>query len=241
MLQRLILVCVLCLAAAGARAQPVDLLLVLAVDASGSIDPDEFQLQREGYAQAVRDPQVIEAIRSGGAQGAIAIAMVEWGAPGGAATVVPWTRVADEASAARLAADILAAPRSIQSYNAIGDAIDHAARLIREAPLPAERRVIDVSGDGPDNRSLRSAPRARDAAVAAGITINALAISGALPGRYGEPLATSYEREVIGGPGSFVMTVPDRRGFARAILAKLIREIAGLPGPRRVALSPPGE
>ncbi len=126
-------------------------------------------------------------------------------------------------------------------WTSVSGAIDFAVPLFEGNGLAGERRVIDVSGDGPDNRSLRSAPRARDAAVAAGITINALAISGALPGRYGEPLATSYEREVIGGPGSFVMTVPDRRGFARAILAKLIREIAGLPGPRRVALGPTGE
>lgn len=218
----------LVLASLPATAQPaaVDTLLVLAVDASGSIDADEFQLQREGYAEALSHPAVLAAI-AGRPHGAIAVAMVEWGAPGGAATVVDWHRVADAASARILAAAVLAAPRSRQSWNAIGDALDHCAALLRAALFAAAERVIDLSGDGPDLRSLRPAATARDAAVAAGITINALAVAAAgQVTRLGEPLAETYRREVIGGAGAFVMTAEDRRDLARALRAKLVREIA---------------
>ncbi len=217
--------------AATARAQPaaVDALLVLAVDASGSIDEDEFRLQREGYAEALSHPAVLAAI-AGKPQGAIAVAMVEWGSPGGAATVVEFMRVGDAAGAAALSRAVLAAPRSRQSYNAIGDALAHCHQLIAAAPFAAAERVIDLSGDGPDMRSRLPASAARDAAVAAGITINALAVaaSGQVT-RYGEPLARSYEREVIGGPGAFVVSAEDRRDIARALRAKLVREIAGMP------------
>jgi hypothetical protein len=212
---------------AEAQAEAVDLLLVLAVDASGSIDADEFQLQREGLAEAIAHPSVLGAIRSR-PRGAIAVAMVEWGSPGGAATVVPWMRLTP-ANVNDVAAWLRDAPRSTQSYNAIGDAIVHATRLIAEAPFRAAERVIDVSGDGPDLRSLIPAPTARDAAVAAGITINALAIELTPVTRFGEPLRVHYEREVSGGPGAFVMATTDRVDFARAMRAKLVREIAGLP------------
>lgn len=209
------------LAAAPARAaEAVDLLLVLAIDASGSIDAEEFRLQREGCAEALAHPAVLAAIR-GGPQGAIGVALVEWGAPGGAATVVDWMRVADAAGARAAGEAIRAAPRSRQSWNAIGDAIDHAARLIAAAPFRAEERVIDLSGDAPDMRGLRPAGAARDDAVAAGITVNALAILGGTP-----DLVAIYEREVIGGPGAFVMAAEGRADFARAMRAKLVREIA---------------
>lgn len=215
--------------AGGAIAQPrpeVDLLLVLAVDASGSIDPDEFRLQREGYAEALAHPAVLAAI-AGKPRGAIGVAMVEWGSPGGAETVVDWHRVADAASARTLAEAVLDAPRSRQSWNAIGDALDHCARILAAAPFRAAEKVIDLSGDGPDLRSLRPATAARDDAVAAGIAINALAVAAAgQVTRYGEPLAETYRREVIGGPGAFVVTAEDRRDIARALRAKLIREIA---------------
>ena len=205
----------------------VDLLLALAVDASGSIDADEFQLQREGYAEALSHPAVLAAIGSK-PRGAVAVAMVEWGSPGGAATVLDWTRLSsDAASARRLAEALLAAPRSRQSWNAIGDALDHCAAMIHAAPFRARERVIDLSGDGPDLRSLRSAAAARDDAVAAGITVNALAVAAAgQVTRAGEPLAETYRREVIGGPGAFVATAEDRRDIARALRAKLVREIA---------------
>ena len=209
-----------------AQAAPaVDLLLVLAMDASGSIDADEFRLQRDGLAEAFLHPSVLAAV-TGGARGAIAVAMVEWGSPGGAATVVDWMAVRDAASARALAEAIRQAPRSLQSYNAIGDAIAHATALIAAAPVRAEERVIDVAGDGPDMRSVLPAPEARDRAVDRGITVNALAIEVSPVTRFGEPLRLHYEREVIGGPGAFVMVAETRADFARAMRAKLIREIA---------------
>jgi hypothetical protein len=212
--------------AVPARAAQVDLLLALVVDASGSIDADEFALQRQGYAEALADPSVIAAARSGVA-GAIAVCMIEWGSPGGAATVVPWMELRDVATAAALGDAIRTAPRSPQSYNAIGDAIDHAARTIAAAPMRAERRVIDLSGDGPDMRSLRPAPLARDDAVAAGITINAIAIDGGF-----RNVRAAYERDVIGGDGAFIMEAADRADLFRALRAKLVREIAARPAGR---------
>ncbi|WP_424813894.1 DUF1194 domain-containing protein [Roseococcus sp. YIM B11640] len=213
--------------AAPARAQEaVDLLLVLAMDASGSIDEDEFRLQREGYADALAHPQVLAAIRSK-RRGAVAIAILEWGSPGASAAIVDWRRVADAASAQALGEALLKAERSPQSYNAIGDALDHAGRLLRAAPFAADQQVIDLSGDGPDLRSLRRAPDVRDELVARGVVINALAIAASgMVTRFGERLEETYRREVIGGPGAFVATAEDRRDIARALRAKLVREIA---------------
>jgi hypothetical protein len=212
--------------AAPAAAQPgaVDLLLVLAVDASGSIDADEFELQREGIAEAIASAPVLAAIRSG-PRGAVGIAMVEWGAPAGAATVVEWLRVSDAASAGAAAEAMRHAPRSRQSWNAIGDALVHCGDLLRRAPWPAAERTVDVSGDGPDMRSLVAAPAARDALVADGVVVNGLAIEASSSWRDGR-LAALYERDVMGGPGAFVMRAEDRRDFARALRAKLVREIA---------------
>ena len=214
------------LLARPAAAQPaaLDLLLVLAVDASGSIDADEFELQREGIAEALAHPAVLAAIRSG-RRGAIGVAMVEWGSPAGAATVVEWMRVADAATARAAAEAMKTAARSPQSFNAIGDAITHGMALLADAPWWAEARTIDVSGDGPDMRSRTPAPQARDLAVAAGITVNGLAIEAGSNWRDGV-LAAAYERTVIGGAGAFVVRAEDRRDFARAMRAKLIREIA---------------
>jgi len=209
--------------AAPARAAEADLLLALVVDASGSIDGSEFALQRQGYAEALTDPSVVAAAQSG-MVGTIAVTMIEWGAPGGAATVVPWMELRDAGSAAALGAAIRAAPRSAQSYNAIGDAIDHAAREIAAAPMRAGRKVIDLSGDGPDIRSLRPAPVARDDAVEAGITINAIAIDGGF-----RNVRAAYERDVIGGIGAFVMDATDRTDLFRALRAKLVREISARP------------
>jgi len=213
------------LAGGAALAQPaaLDLLLVLAVDASGSIDADEFRLQREGCAEALTHPSVLSAIAAG-QRGAIGAALVEWGAPGGAATVVDWQRVSGAESARRLAQSVVDAPRSPQSWNAIGDALDHAAALIARAPWDARERVIDLSGDAPDMRSLRPVEAARRAAAARGIVVNALAIEGSRPG-----LAGIYEDTVIAGDGAFVMAAESRADFARAMRAKLVREIAARP------------
>jgi hypothetical protein len=217
------------LAAAASRAQgaEVDTLLVLAVDASGSIDEGEFALQREGIAEAIAHPAVLAAIRSR-PRGAIGVAMVEWGSPGGAETVVQWLRVADPASAEAAAQAMRDAPRSRQSFNAIGDALALAGTLLDNAPWRAAERTIDVSGDGPDMRSLLPAPMVRDSLVAQGVVVNGLAIEVGSNWRDGR-LAALYERDVMGGPGAFVMRAEDRRDFARAIRAKMVREIAGAP------------
>lgn len=221
-------------------AETVDLLLALCVDGSGSIDEEEFRLQRGGYAQAFTDPRVLNAIRSG-PQGAIAVAYVEWGTPAAPRTVLDWTIIKDQATAEAWADRLLKEPRRPQSYNAIGDALAHATAMIRGSPIKAERGVIDLSGDGPDLRSVKPAQVARDEAVAAGITVNALAIfkpgSGNVGGLRGEPLDQHYERAVIGGPGAFVQIAEDFKSFGQAILQKLVREIASLPAPTRTALS----
>ena len=209
---------------AAAQAPPVDLCLVLAADASGSIDAEEFRLQREGYAAAFLDERLVAAMTDGPAR-AIAVAFVEWGSPGAPDTVMPWMRIADRESAGLFGGALAIAPRSRQSYNAIGDAIAHAHALIAACPFPGGRGVIDVSGDGPDMRSNLPAPVARERAVAAGITINALAI-GLRPVGGGIPLEEAYRRDVIGGPGAFVATAESRAAFAAAIYNKLIREVA---------------
>ncbi len=221
------LLLVVALLPARAGAPPVDLLLVLCVDASGRIDPEEFRFQREGYATAIADPRILRAIASG-RRGAIAVAFVEWGTPGGPRTVVNWGRIHDQATADAYAARILAAPRTPQSYNALGDAIAHAMTMIRSSPIPGDKAVIDVSGDGPDNRSHVPAPVARDEAVRAGMTINALVVvkEGSSIAERGERLVASYTRDVIGGPGAFVVVARDYPDFAQAIFNKMIREIA---------------
>lgn len=207
----------------AAAREAVDVLLVLAMDASGSISPEDFLLQREGYAEALTDPRVVAAIRSK-PLGSVAIAVIEWGSPGGSQTTVTWRRVHDLGSAQALAAAVLDAPRTTQSYNAIGDAIHHASHLLREGPFTADQMVIDVSGDGPDMRSYRPSPVARDIVVRRGMVVNALAIAG--PMRGGETLEDHYRRDVMGGPGAFVITAESRRDIARALRAKLIREIS---------------
>jgi hypothetical protein len=211
---------------------PVDLALILAVDASGSIDPAEFQLQKEGIAAAITNDEVLQAIGSG-RHDRIAIALVEWGSPGGAAIVVAWMFVEDRASAEAFAVALLAAPRSQQSYNALGDAMHLSTALFETCACKATRRVIDISGDNPDNRSNVPAPLARDAAVAAGITVNALAIlNNDSIGASGRPhLVEVYERDVIGGFGAFVTTANSRADFARALRQKMIMEIAAVELP----------
>ena len=216
----------LCFWLAPAQAQTeVDTALVLAVDSSGSIDADEFKLQKEGIAQAITNARVLDAVRSGPNR-RIAIAYVEWGGPGTAQTIVKWHVVSSQETAEEFAAAVIAAPRSTQSYNAIGDAIDHGVELLKACPCKPTRRVIDISGDNADMRSLRPAPVARDAAVAQRITINALAVLSS-GGSGGHPdLVGYYETNVIGGRGAFVLPAKGRDDFVRAMREKMILEVA---------------
>ena len=213
------------IAAAPVSAQPapqaqVDLQLVLAVDASGSVDQERFDLQKRGYAAAFLSHEVLDAIRSGPSR-AIAVTVVQWTGPALQVQVVPWTRVGDEESIAALADVIGAVPRRLFSGGtSISGAIDYAMTLWGQSPYVGARRVIDVSGDGANNRG-RPAAEARDDAVRAGVAINGLPILALEP-----DLDRYYEDNVIGGPGAFVIAAKSYDNFADAVLKKLINEIA---------------
>jgi Protein of unknown function (DUF1194) len=205
----------------------VDLQLVLAVDVSGSVNQARFELQRDGYVAAFRSTRVLETIRSGPHQ-AIAVTMAQWTGPALQVHAVPWMRIADEGSAEAFATAVAGAPRHLfGGGTSISGAIDYAATLFRETRFSGSRRVIDVSGDGSNNRG-RLVNLARDEAVAAEIGINGLPILALEP-----DLDDYYERNVIGGPGAFVIAAKDYESFAGAILKKLITEIAGNDGAGR--------
>ncbi len=210
-----------------ALAEAVDVELVLAADGSGSIDDDELALQRRGYAEAITSREVLDVVR-GGYHGTIAIAYVEWGAAASQHTIVDWTLIHDEASAAAFAEKLVSEPRAAFGHNSISAVIDYSVRMIEGNGFEGVKKVIDVSGDGP-NIGGRPVWEARDDAVARGITINALVI--ARPGGYsmtmgGEALAQHYERDVIGGLGAFVMTADETTSFATAVRRKMVQEIA---------------
>ncbi|HLI19973.1 MAG TPA: DUF1194 domain-containing protein [Stellaceae bacterium] len=205
---------------------PVDVELVLAVDASGSVNQTRFDLQKHGYAQAFRNPKVIDAITAGANQ-AIAVAMVQWTGPTLHVQVIDWTRVSDAASAQALAAAIDASTRHLYGGGtSLSGAIDISMLMLAASPYRATRRVIDISGDGSNNRG-RPAEDARDAAVKAGVTINGLPITWIEPG-----LADYYRNSVIGGPGAFVISIDSYDNFADAIVEKLVTEISRLAPPR---------
>jgi hypothetical protein len=214
----------------GARAQPaVDLQLVLAVDASGSVDQVRFELQKRGYVAAFRHARVLQAIRSGPNQ-AIAVTMMQWTGPMMQVPVVGWRLVGDGESANAFATEIDRVPRQLfGGGTSISGAIDYAATLFPRSPYRALRRVIDVSGDGSNNRG-RPVTLARDEAVTGGIGINGLPILALEP-----DLDRYYYDSVIGGPGAFVIAAQSYETFGEAILKKLITEIAA--SDRRVPIA----
>jgi hypothetical protein len=223
-LRRLVLA-ILLASAADVSAQAdvgVDLELVLAIDSSGSVDFGESELQMGGIANALRDPEVIEAIE-GGAPNGVAVAVIEWSGPGQQLVGIDWTRITDARTAAALAARIESIGRGLIGETAIGEALRFASDLLAYGPFQGARRIIDVSGDGPSNAGAEP-ERMRDAAALAGITINGLAILRENPG-----LDRYYAEHVIGGPDAFVMIANDYDDFARAIRQKLLREIRGAP------------
>jgi hypothetical protein len=198
----------------------VDLQLVLAVDASGSVDQRRFELQQQGYVAAFRDPRVLRAIQSGAMQ-AIAVTMVQWTGPALQLQVLPWTVIKDATAAQAFAGAIAATPRQLFSGGtSLSGVIDYAVPLLLESPLQGTRRVIDISGDGVNNRG-RSAASARNDAVRAGIVINGLPILALEP-----DLDRYFSDHVIGGPGAFVIAAQSYETFAEAIIRKLIREMA---------------
>jgi Protein of unknown function (DUF1194) len=220
----------------AARADtPVDLQLVLAVDVSRSIDEVEAELQRRGYTEALTNQTVIDAILSGEHK-RIALCYTEWAGTHYQAVVIDWTLI-DSADAAHRFADKLAeAPRTSQSWTAVGAALDFAARRFDSSGYASKRRVIDISGDGRTNDGP-PAEMVRDTLVAQGIVINGLPV---MMNRtnFGRPpeagLDKYYEENVTGGPGSFVIVAASFDDFGRAVRSKLIREISGLTMSRAI-------
>ena len=227
----------------GARAEDTDLLLVLAADVSRSIDEVEFDLQRKGYAAALSDPRVLSAIR-GGAAGSIAVCFVEWSGAGEQMVVADWVVIRDGEDAGGISATLLAAPRSFIGRTSISGAIDFAMERFAAAKIHANRRIIDISGDGTNN-SGRPVTEARDQAVANGVTINGLAIINDKPNlgysAHTQPpggLPLYYKENVIGGSNAFLIVVQDFNSFADAMANKLAKEIdvAGGAGERLAEL-----
>jgi Protein of unknown function (DUF1194) len=209
--------------AAGHRAgaqSGVDLQLVLAVDVSGSVSEARFELQKRGYVAAFRNPRLLQAIQSGSQQG-IAVTMLQWTGPVLQVQVVPWRLISTEASMRALADAIEAVPRQLfGGGTSISGAIDYAMSLLAATEAKSARRVIDISGDGTNNRG-RPVTEARDDAVKAGVSINGLPILALDP-----ELDQYYLHNVIGGPGAFVVAATSYETFADAILKKLVTEIA---------------
>ena len=227
--------------AAAPAVEPVDLLLVLAADVSRSIDQAKFQLQREGYAAAISDPRVLEAI-TGGRNRRIGLAFVEWSGVYSQRIVIDWSIIDGADSARKFGDQLLELPRSFAERTSISAGIDFSMDLLRRAPFTAARRTIDVSGDGTNN-SGRDVTLARDEAIATGVTINGLVILSDRPMAWNPEhtnppggLAEYYRSHVVGGPGAFVIVADDFNSFGQAIVKKLIAEIAYAPRPRTISV-----
>ena len=226
------LVALFAVASAPARAQEqVDLLLVLASDVSRSVDTRKFQLQREGYAAALSNRRVVEAIQSG-PHGKIAICFVEWSGATSLKLVIDWTIVSDAASARKIGDQMLELPRSFADRTSISAGLEFAFAQLERSPFKAARRTIDVSGDGTNN-SGRDIASVRDEVTAKGVTVNGLVILSDSPlpwnPEHTNPpggLGEYYRRNVIGGPGAFVMVAENHDSFGQAIVKKMIAEIA---------------
>ncbi|HWV43306.1 DUF1194 domain-containing protein [Pseudorhodoplanes sp.] len=234
-LRILLAVLALSAAATAARAaEAVDLLLVLAADVSRSVDQPKFQLQRDGYAAAINDPRVMNAIMSGATR-RIAVCFVEWSGAGAQKVVVDWTLI-DGPDAARKFSDALVeAPRSFADRTSISGAIDFSMDMLARAPFRAPRRTVDISGDGTHN-SGRGLLAAREDALATGLTINGLVILSEHPlpwnPEHTNPpggLAKYFQDNVIGGPGAFVVVAENFQSFGQALISKLVAEIALAP------------
>ena len=219
------------------EALDVDLELVLAVDVSGSIDDDEARLQREGFASAITNGQILRAIRSG-PLGRVAVTYVEWSGLDRQHVAVDWTVIADEDDARDFADAIVGSAGFRGQWTSISSVIDESLRLLEENKYRGARRVIDISGDG-ENNNGDPVSGARDRAVAQGVTINGLPIVNGRTGPNGMvplPDLDLYYRDcVIGGAGAFLVVARGFNDFARAIRRKLFLELSGWsPTPRRV-------
>jgi hypothetical protein len=227
------------LGSVAAMAAEVDLLLVLAADVSRSVDAAKFQLQREGYAAAISNPRVLDAIRSGHA-GRIAVTFVEWSGVGSQRVVIDWTAIGTADEAKGFGDRLLEAPRSFADRTSISGGIEFAMSQLARAPYEAVRRTIDVSGDGTNNAG-RDVALVREEVVAKGVTINGLVILSDNPMSWNPDhtnppggLANYYRKNVVGGPGAFVMVAENFNSFGQAIVNKLIAEVAQAPGEQRM-------
>ncbi len=242
----LLVLLAICSAPAVARAgDPVDLLLVFAADVSRSVDQPKFQLQREGYAAAISDKRVLEAI-TGGRNRRIAVSFVEWSGVSSQKVLIDWTVIDGPDAAKKFGDQLVELPRSFAERTSIAGGIDFAMGVLKNAPYEAPRRTIDVSGDGTNN-SGRDVTLARDEAVAQGVTINGLVILSDRPMAWNPEhtnppggLANYYRNNVIGGPGAFVIVAEDFNSFGQAIVKKLIAEIAELPPAQASQANPAG-
>jgi hypothetical protein len=226
------------LPAAAVAAEKVDLLLVLAADVSRSVDSGKFQLQRDGYATAISDPRVLEAISSG-RNGRIGLSFIEWSGAGSQRVLIDWTRVGNAEEAKGFGDHLLEAPRSFADRTSISGAIDFSMGQLAKAPFESERRTIDISGDGTNNAG-RDVTLARDEALAQGVTINGLVILSETPLAWNPDhtnpqggLDNYYRSHVVGGTGAFVIVAENFASFGQAIIKKLIAEIAS-SGPAQV-------
>ena len=213
----------------------VDTELVLAVDVSYSMDPEEQQIQREGYMEAITSREFMAAIRSG-SHGKVALTYFEWAGPQDQRIIAPWRMIEGPETADGFAAEIARAPYRRASRTSIGGALMFAKPLFAASGFRGLRRVIDVSGDGPNNSGPLVVPQ-RDEIVASGITINGLPLMLNRPNSFSMDIANLdiyFEDCVIGGPGAFVIPVRDRAQFKEAIRTKLILEIASLTPAARI-------
>jgi hypothetical protein len=209
-------------------ANTVDVQLILAVDVSYSMDMDELAIQREGYAQALVSKEFLQALKTG-PTGKVAVTYFEWAASSDQKIIIPWRVIDGPESADAVAAEILKTPIRRASRTSISGAIYFAMPLFEESPYHGLRRVIDISGDGPNNNGA-PVTIARDEALAKGIVINGLPIMVKEPSYSTmdiDNLDFYYEDCVVGGPGSFVVSIKDREKFKEAIRTKLLLEVAG--------------
>ncbi|HEY0911577.1 MAG TPA: DUF1194 domain-containing protein [Bradyrhizobium sp.] len=232
------------IAAPGARHQlaetgdgkpMVDVELILATDVSYSMDMDELAIQREGYAQAIVSKEFLQALKAL-PNGKIAVTYFEWAASSDQKIIIPWRLIDGPETADAVANEIMKTPVRRASRTSISGAINFAMPLFDEDPYHGLRRVIDISGDGPNNNGT-PVTGARDEALSKGITINGLPIMVKEPSYSTmdiDNLDFYYEDCVIGGPGSFVISIKDRDKFKEAIRTKLLLEVAGTTPVRRV-------
>src|ERR1700736_4418200 len=204
----------------------VDIELILAVDVSYSMDMDELAIQREGYAQAIVSKEFLQALKTL-PNGKIAITYFEWAASSDQKIIIPWRMIDGPETADAVADEIMKTPIRRASRTSISGAINFAMPLFEENPYRGLRRVIDISGDGPNNNGLPIIP-ARDTALAKGITINGLPLMVKEPSYSTmdiENLDWYYEDCVIGGPGAFVIPIKGKDQFKEAIRTKLVLEV----------------